>query len=155
MILSTASNTLLQTMVDEAKRGRVMSLYTMAFVGTMPIGNLIAEGVAAHVGAPQTLRLEAIGCLLSALVFARLLPTLRPMLQPIYVNLGILQAATNGLLPPVPSIAVCPCLAAKTTRAAPSGSIVESPTLNERVADSERVMVFTNGLWGAIWSAVS
>ena len=42
MVLSTASNTVLQTIVDEDKRGRILSLYTMVFLGTAPVGSLVA-----------------------------------------------------------------------------------------------------------------
>jgi MFS family permease len=94
MVLATASNTVLQTIVDEEQRGRVMSFYTMAFLGTAPLGSLVAGGVAAHLGAPLTVRIGGVGCLIGALVFARSLPTLREMLRPIYTNLGIIQAAT-------------------------------------------------------------
>jgi MFS family permease len=94
MVLTTASNTILQTIVDEEQRGRVMSFYTMAFLGTAPLGSLVAGGVAAQIGAPQTVRIGGVCCLLGALVFARYLPALREMIRPIYTNLGLIQAAT-------------------------------------------------------------
>jgi MFS family permease len=92
MVLTTASNTVLQTIVDEEQRGRVMSFYTMAFLGTAPLGNLVAGAVAAQLGAPQAVRIGGMGCLLGALVFARYLPALREMIRPIYTNLGLIQA---------------------------------------------------------------
>jgi MFS family permease len=94
MVLTTASNTILQTIVDEEHRGRVMSFYTMAFMGTAPLGSLVAGGMAAHIGAPQTVRIGGVGCLLGALVFARYLPALREIVRPIYTNLGLIHAAT-------------------------------------------------------------
>ena len=94
LVLSTASNTVLQTIVAEDQRGRVMSFYTMAFLGTTPIGSLIAGSVATHLGAPQTVRMGGLGCLLGACVFARHLPALREMLRPLYTHLGLIQADT-------------------------------------------------------------
>ena len=83
----------LQTLVDEDKRGRVMSLYTTVFLGLAPVGSLVAGSVATHLGAPQTVRIGGVGCLLGALVFARHLPTLRNMLQPIAAKIGRRQEA--------------------------------------------------------------
>jgi MFS family permease len=94
MVLTTASNTVLQMLVDDEHRGRVMSFYTMAFLGTAPLGSLVAGAVAAQSGAPQAVRIGGVGCLLGALVFARYLPALREMVRPIYTNLGLIQAAT-------------------------------------------------------------
>jgi MFS family permease len=93
MMLTTASNTLLQTMVEEDKRGRIMSLYTLAFVGMAPIGSLVAGSVAGQIGAPQTVRIGGVCCLLGAVVFARHLPTLRALLQPLSANKERLQEA--------------------------------------------------------------
>jgi hypothetical protein len=94
MVLTTASNIVLQTLVDDEHRGRVMSFYTMAFLGTAPLGSLVAGAVAAQLGAPLTVRIGGGGCLLGALVFAHYLPALREMMRPIYANLGLIQAAT-------------------------------------------------------------
>jgi MFS family permease len=93
MVLSTASNTLVQTIVDEEQRGRVMSLYTMAFVGMAPIGNLVAGSLAAQIGAPQTVRIGGVGCLVGALVFACYLPALREMVRPLSAHQGLIQTA--------------------------------------------------------------
>lgn len=94
MVLTTASNTALQTLAEDDKRGRVMSLYTTAFMGMAPVGSLLAGSVAARLGAPQTLLLGGVCCLVGALVFARHLPAPRVMVQPIYANLGRIRAAT-------------------------------------------------------------
>jgi len=93
MILTTASNTVLQTIVEEDKRGRIMSLYTMAFLGVAPVGSLVAGSVAGQIGAPQTVRFGGVCCLLGALVFARYLPALRDLVRPIYANMGLIQEA--------------------------------------------------------------
>ncbi len=90
MLQMAASNTLLQTIVDEDKRGRVMSLYTMAFMGTAPLGSLLAGAIADRLGAPLALELAGLGCLTTALVFARSLPRMREQVRPIYQRVGIL-----------------------------------------------------------------
>jgi MFS family permease len=70
MVQMAASNTLVQTLVDDDKRGRVMSLYTMCLRGMVPLGSLIAGGLASHIGAPATLTLGGICCVLGAFIFA-------------------------------------------------------------------------------------
>jgi MFS family permease len=84
------SNTLLQTIVDEDKRGRVMSYYVMAFMGTAPFGSLLAGTIAEWWGAPATLFVGGIGCMLGGLWFFRILPELREEIRPIYRKKGIL-----------------------------------------------------------------
>lgn len=91
------SNTLLQTIVDEDKRGRVMSFYMMAFMGTAPFGSLLAGSVAERYGAPATLMVGGIGCVLGALWFFRLLPQLREEIRPIYRKKGILPEIATGV----------------------------------------------------------
>ena len=107
LVQMAASNTIIQTIVDENKRGRVMSFYAMAFMGMAPFGSLLAGHLASRIGAPRTLLIGGVGCLLGALVFARQLPRLRRIIRPIYAQKGILpqvatgiQAATNLLVPP-------------------------------------------------------
>lgn len=85
-----SSNTVIQTIVDDDKRGRVMSLYTMAVLGTVPLGNLFAGALANKIGAPNTLIIGGIFCILGSLFFARQLPTLRKLVLPIYRRIGIL-----------------------------------------------------------------
>jgi MFS family permease len=97
MVQMAASNTVLQTIVDEDKRGRVMSFYTMAFMGTAPFGSLLAGTVAARIGAPHTLLFGGIGCILGALWFASSLPALRRDVRPIYVKIGILPEIAAGI----------------------------------------------------------
>jgi MFS family permease len=78
LIAAQASiQTLVQTLVDDDKRGRVMSLYTMAFLGMLPFGNLAAGAVARYAGEATAFTLSACGCLAGLLVFARALPGLR------------------------------------------------------------------------------
>lgn len=87
-----SSNTIIQTIVDEDKRGRVMSLYAMAFLGTMPFGSLLAGSVAHTLGVPDTLLLGAACCITGAAIFALKLPMLSEMLQPVFTNLDIYEA---------------------------------------------------------------
>jgi MFS family permease len=97
MVQMAASNTVLQTIVDEDKRGRVMSFYTMAFMGTAPFGSLLAGSVAERIGAPHTLMFGGIGCVLGALWFATSLPGLRREVTPIYRRIGILPEVAQGI----------------------------------------------------------
>jgi MFS family permease len=92
-----ASNTIIQTIVEDDKRGRVMSFYAMAFVGMAPFGSLLA-GVLAHaIGAPLTVILSGVCCVAGAAWFFTQLATIRRLIRPIYVDLGILPAA-NAVL---------------------------------------------------------
>ncbi len=87
-----AGNTVLQTIVDDDKRGRIMSLYTMSFLGTIPFGNLLAGFLANHIGATNTLIIDGIACILGSIFFLRELPTLRRSIRPIYEQKGILKS---------------------------------------------------------------
>lgn len=97
MVQMAASNTVLQTIVDEDKRGRVMSFYTMAFMGTAPFGSLLAGSISAKIGAPHTLFFSGLGCVLGALWFARSLPALRRDVRPIYIRIGILPEVAEAI----------------------------------------------------------
>jgi MFS family permease len=98
LIVHMAScNTLLQTIADDDKRGRVMSFYTMAFMGITPLGSLLAGSLASWIGAPATLWLAGGASLAGALVFARHLPSLRRQVHPIYIRMGILPELAQGI----------------------------------------------------------
>jgi len=98
MIMQMASsNTILQTIVDDDKRGRVMSFYAMAFFGTAPFGSLLAGGLASRIGAPNTLIIGGISCVLGALIFTKKLPELKKMIHPIYVKFGIIPEVASGI----------------------------------------------------------
>ncbi|MBE9225930.1 MFS transporter [Phormidium sp. LEGE 05292] len=90
-----SSNTLLQTIVEDDKRARVLSIYTLAFFGVIPFGNLFAGGLANYIGAPNTVIISGIFCILGSLYFARQLPRLKPLVHPIYARMGILPQAKN------------------------------------------------------------
>jgi len=87
IVQTASSNTVLQTIVDEDKRGRVMSFYAMSFMGMAPFGNLIAGSLASTIGAPNTVLLCGLACLVGALLFARRLPSLRAAVRPIYARM--------------------------------------------------------------------
>ncbi|MDI9448800.1 MAG: MFS transporter, partial [Bacillota bacterium] len=70
MIQMASNNTILQTIVDDDKRGRVMSLYTMSFLGIAPFGSLLAGTLASRIGAPATIMCCGLICLLAAMLFA-------------------------------------------------------------------------------------
>jgi MFS family permease len=97
MVQMASSNTVIQTIVDDEKRGRVMGFYMMAFLGTAPFGSLLAGWLASRIGAPQTLFVGGVCCLLGALWFASALPAIRSAIRPIYVRLGILPEMAAGL----------------------------------------------------------
>jgi MFS family permease len=88
-----ASNTIIQTIVEESKRGRVMSFYTMAFVGMAPFGSLLAGSLANLIGAPKTVMLTGTCCVIGAIWFASNLRMIRRLIRPIYVDLGIVPPA--------------------------------------------------------------
>jgi MFS family permease len=92
-----ASNTILQTIVEEDKRGRVMSFYAMAFMGTAPFGSLIAGAVADRIGAPATLIIGGSLCVLGALWFTTQLTRIRALVHPIYAELGIIPEVAQGI----------------------------------------------------------
>jgi MFS family permease len=85
-----ASNTIIQTIVEEDKRGRVMSFYTVAFVGMAPFGSLLAGGLARAIGAPLTVILSGVCCIVGAAWFYTRLQSIRQLIRPIYRDLGIL-----------------------------------------------------------------
>lgn len=92
-----ASNTVLQTIVEDDKRGRIMSFFTMAFMGMTPFGSLLSGFLAGIIGAQNTLLLGGTACLIGAAVFAAKLPVLRKLIRPIYVKKGIIPEIATGI----------------------------------------------------------
>ena len=84
-----SSNTFIQTIVEDDKRGRTMSIYTMAFFGMLPLGNLFAGKLASHIGAPNTLTIAGAFCIVGSLIFANQLPGLKRLVMPVYEKIGI------------------------------------------------------------------
>ena len=97
MVEMAASNTVLQTIVEEDKRGRVMSFYTMAFMGMAPFGSLLAGGLATKIGASYTLLWGGSCCIIGALIFTTKLKVIRDKIHPIYVKKGIIPEVARGI----------------------------------------------------------
>lgn len=91
MVQMAASNTILQTIVDDDKRGRIMSFYTMAFMGMAPFGSLFSGMLASRIGVSNTLIISGSCCILAAVIFSFNLPSLRKIVRPIYVKMGIVS----------------------------------------------------------------
>ena len=87
-----ASNTVIQTIVTDDKRGRVMSYYTMAFMGMAPFGSLLAGSMAHAIGAPLTVTLNGCCVVLAAAWFTTRLPAMRRTIRPIYQEMGIVPS---------------------------------------------------------------
>lgn len=97
MLETASSNTILQTIVDDDKRGRVMSFYAMAFLGAAPLGSLVAGSLAAHLGVARAVQIAGTLCILGAMVFAWRLSALRKLVRPIYQRIGILPDVSSGI----------------------------------------------------------
>lgn len=85
-----ASNTILQTIADDDKRGRVMSFFVMSFMGLAPFGSLLFGGLATVIGAPNTLLIGGCCIIAGALVFARKFSTVKGMVHQAYVKRGLM-----------------------------------------------------------------
>ena len=109
------SNALLQSIVEEEKRGRVMSFYTLAFFGMGPLGSLLSGGLAGVIGISATFLIFGAICLTASLVFTALLPELRRAIRPMYVRAGVLGDAVES---PILAIAPQPLDAAEPRRLA-------------------------------------
>jgi MFS family permease len=91
-------NTVVQSLVSEDKRGRVMSYYTMAFVGSAPFGSLLAGMLAHKIGAPHTVMITGGFCMLGAVWFAFKLPAVDAAMRPVYEAKGLLPADDTDLV---------------------------------------------------------
>lgn len=108
MLQMASSNTILQTVVEDDKRGRVMSLYTMAFMGAAPFGSFMAGSLAKTIGVSYTILMGGILCVAGAALFSTRLPRLNRLVHPIYVQMGFIpaevsagiQSATELTVPP-------------------------------------------------------
>jgi MFS family permease len=87
----TASNTIIQTLVPEEMRGRVMSYYTAAFVGMSPFGSLLAGALAHWIGAPRTVMFTGSCCVVGAAWFWSRMKFIGKEMRPIYIKLGIIS----------------------------------------------------------------
>ena len=99
MLQAAASNTILQTVVDERLRGRVMAFYSVAIMGMQPIGALVSGIVAERIGSEMTIFYGALACLAGGLWFAKQRPMLADLIRPIYIERGILVDLTGEEAP--------------------------------------------------------
>ena len=107
VILVASCNTILQTILEEDKRGRVMSFFTVAFLGMAPFGSIGVGTMAGIIGSRETVLIGAVFCLGGAFMFARQLPRIREQVRPIYVKMGIMREVADGMetaaeQPPLP-----------------------------------------------------
>jgi MFS family permease len=91
ILIFASNNTLIQNLVEETKRGRTMSIYTVAFLGGMPLGALLTGSVADVIGITPATCLNAAACLAIAILFARWLPRLRSEARPVLERSGLLS----------------------------------------------------------------
>jgi MFS family permease len=87
---AAVSNTIIQSLVTEDKRARAMSYYTMAFFGAAPFGSLLAGALAHRIGAPHTVIVTGAFCVAGSLWFTLERPRIRPIMRPIYHQMGLL-----------------------------------------------------------------
>ena len=97
LMRNIGSNTALQTIVDQDKRGRVMSLFIMGNMGMQPFGNLLAGSLAQAIGAPKTIMVCGILCIIGAVIFAIKLPSFRSVVRPVYLKKGIIIVEEKGI----------------------------------------------------------
>ena len=96
MMQFTSTNTLIQAMVPDQLRGRVMSLYSMMFLGMTPIGSLLAGTIAEHIGAPITVAIGGAASIIGGAIFYREWPAMRAPAR----ELVAAQGMTPPLMPP-------------------------------------------------------
>jgi MFS family permease len=89
MLSAAATNTVLQTIVEDTMRARVVSIYMMSFLGVMPVGALLAGLLAERIGPPLTLCLGGLLALVAAFAYWMQLPKIRREIRPVYEKLGI------------------------------------------------------------------
>lgn len=97
MAMFAGANTMLQSMVDDHLRGRLMSFFSMAVMGMAPFGAVAAGWLTRHSSPRVSLLSAGALCATAAALFAWFLPQLRPMIRPIYVRKGILKEAATGV----------------------------------------------------------
>jgi MFS family permease len=91
LVTSVSVNMILQTIVDDSKRGRVMSLYTVAFLGISPFGGLTAGALSDLIGPRATLTLGGLGCALAVFTLLRKRPAITAQMRPVYEKLGLVK----------------------------------------------------------------
>lgn len=97
MLHTASSNTILQTITDDDKRGRVMSFYTLAVMGTAPFGSLLAGSLAKIIGTSNAIFFGGISCIIGAIVFYSKLPELKRIVRPVYVKMGLIPEVVTAI----------------------------------------------------------
>ena len=97
VVEAASANTVLQTIVDDDKRGRVMSLFAMAVMGMAPFGSLLAGTTANYFGPAWTMFLAGLVSVVAAIAFALHLPAIRTLVRPIYIRKGILPEMAEAM----------------------------------------------------------
>jgi MFS family permease len=92
MVQMASTNTIIQTVVDHDKLGRVMSLYAMAFFGGMPLGALLEGWLADQIGPLNTFMCAGIAVSSAGVLYLRALPAIRTASRPLYMRLGLIKA---------------------------------------------------------------
>lgn len=95
MLQMAAGNTVVQTIVDDERRGRVMSFYAMAFFGSMPLGSLLAGSLSKTIGVQATVLLGGVVSVAAGSVFLLRLKSLQALVRPIYLERGVIQASDD------------------------------------------------------------
>jgi MFS family permease len=106
MQAAAVSNTIIQSLVPEDKRARVMGYYTMAFFGAAPFGSLLAGALAHRIGAPHTVFVTGAFCVAGSLWFTFELPKVGAVMRPIYQDMGLLPARDTDLIPDAQETAI-------------------------------------------------
>jgi MFS family permease len=106
MQAAAVSNTIIQSLVPEDKRARVMGYYTMAFFGAAPFGSLLAGALAHRIGAPHTVIITGAFCVSGSLWFTLELPKVRAVMRPIYRDMGLLPSRDIELIPDAQETAI-------------------------------------------------
>ncbi len=97
MVYTASSNTILQTITDDDKRGRVMSFYTLAIMGTAPFGSLLAGTLARLLGTPGAILAGGLCCIAGAFIFYKKLPGLKENVRPLYEKMGLIPEVVTGI----------------------------------------------------------
>jgi MFS family permease len=92
---AAVSNTIIQSLVPEDKRARVMGYYTMAFFGSAPFGSLLAGALAHRIGAPHTVMITGACCVAGSLWFTLNLSKVNAVMRPIYQKMGLLPGSID------------------------------------------------------------
>ena len=92
---SVTVNTIVQSIVDEDMRGRVVSIYSTFFIGAAPLGHLAAGWLAEQIGAPRTFTVCGLLCAVAVVIYALYLPQLKAQLRPIYLKRGIIPPPSS------------------------------------------------------------